>query len=151
MAYEYNATVKKIIDGDTIVVDIDLGFNVVLGNQTVRLLGVDAPESKTSNRIEKIFGILAKDEVKNFLDECKNSVIIQTYLEEGDDKFGRILAQVYDPKNKLSLNDHLVSEGYAVAYSGKNKSLIQNSHIDNRRKLIDSGKIKMSYSEAGLI
>lgn len=151
MPYEYNATVKKIIDGDTIVVDIDLGFDVVLANQTVRLLGVDAPESKTTNRIEKIFGILAKDEVKNFLDECGNRVIVQTYIEEGDDKFGRILAKVFCPKNKLNLNEHLISEGYAVAYSGENKNKLKDLHVQNRRKLIDEGKIKMSYSEAGLI
>lgn len=151
MPYEYNATAKKIIDGDTIVVDIDLGFNVVLANQTIRLLGVDAPESKTTNKIEKIFGLLTKDEVKNFLDECKNSVIVQTYLEEGDDKFGRILAKVIDPKSKLCLNEHLISEGYAVTYNGENKNKIKDLHIQNRRKLIDSGKIKMTYSEAGLI
>jgi micrococcal nuclease len=61
MPYEYHATVTSVVDGDTIVIDIDLGFDVVLSNQSVRLVGVDTPESRTSDKVEKVFGLVSKD------------------------------------------------------------------------------------------
>jgi len=79
MPYEYHAKVTQVVDGDTIVVDIDLGFNVVLANQSVRLLGVDTPESRTSDKVEKVFGLASKDYTKEFVDNCrKRSLFVLT-------------------------------------------------------------------------
>lgn len=82
MPYEYHAKVINVVDGDTIVVDIDLGFNVVLSNQSVRLLGVDTPESRTSDKIEKVFGLASKEYAKEFVENCKKQIILRTHKSE---------------------------------------------------------------------
>jgi micrococcal nuclease len=150
MPFEYHAKVNKVIDGDTINVDIDLGFNVVLSNQSVRLLGVDTPESRTSDKIEKIFGTLSKEKVKEFIDKCEGHIIIETVLSDSEEKFGRLLGKVINPKNNSSLTEWLIWNNYAVAYNGENKDKIQEAHLSNRKILIDKKEIKMSYSEAGV-
>ena len=150
MPYEYHAKVINVVDGDTIVVDIDLGFNVVLSNQSVRLLGVDTPESRTSDKIEKVFGLASKDYVKEFIENCKKQVILRTHKSDDSEKFGRLLGEIINPDSKEVLNNSLVEEGFAVKYLGENKDNVKNLHLQNRKRLIDSGKIKMSYKEAGL-
>lgn len=150
MPFEYHAKVNKVIDGDTINVDIDLGFNVVLSNQSVRLLGVDTPESRTSDKIEKIFGTLSKEKVKEFIDKCEGHIIIETVLSDSEEKFGRLLGKVINPKNNSSLTEWLIWNNYAVAYNGENKDKIQEAHLSNRKILIDKKEVKMSYSEAGV-
>ena len=150
MPYEYHAKVINVIDGDTIVVDIDLGFNVVLSNQSVRLLGVDTPESRTSDKIEKVFGLASKDYAKEFIENCKKQVILRTHKSDDSEKFGRLLGEIINPNSKEVLNNSLVEEGFAVKYLGENKDNVKNLHLQNRKRLIDSGKIKMSYKEAGL-
>ena len=150
MPYEYNAKVTNVVDGDTIMIDIDLGFNVVLANQSVRLLGVDTPESRTSDRVEKVFGVASKDYTKQFVEDCRKQVIIRTHKSDDSEKFGRILGEVINPETKEVLNASLVEEGYAVKYLGENKDNVKNLHLQNRKRLIDEGKIQMSYKEAGL-
>jgi micrococcal nuclease len=151
MPYEYNATVIDIVDGDTITVDIDLGFNVKLANQKVRLLGVDTPESRTSDKIEKIFGIASKEYCKKFIDECKDkTVIIRTYLSDSEEKFGRLLGEIINPTTKKILNEELIKNNYAVKYLGENKDNIKSQHLANRKKLIDAKIVNLSYKEAGL-
>ena len=150
MPYEYYATVTNVVDGDTIVVDIDLGFNVVLSNQSVRLLGVDTPESRTSDKIEKVFGLASKDYAKEFIENCKKQVILRTHKSDDSEKFGRLLGEIINPDSKEVLNTSLVEEGFAVKYLGENKDNVKNLHLQNRKRLIDAGKIKMSYKEAGL-
>lgn len=150
MPYEYHAKVTNVVDGDTVVVDIDLGFNVVLSNQSVRLLGVDTPESRTSDKTEKVFGLASKDYTKAFIENCKKDVIIRTYKSDDSEKFGRLLGEIVNPDSKEVLNVSLVSDGYAVKYLGENKDNVKNLHMQNRKRLIDEGKIKMSYKEAGL-
>ena len=150
MPYEYHAKVTNVVDGDTIVVDIDLGFNVVLSNQSVRLLGVDTPESRTSDKIEKVFGLASKDYAKEFIENCKKQVILRTHKSDDSEKFGRLLGEIINPNSKEVLNNSLVEEGFAVKYLGENKDNVKNLHLQNRKRLIDSGKIKMSYKEAGL-
>lgn len=150
MPYEYHAKVTNVVDGDTIVVDIDLGFSVVLSNQSVRLLGVDTPESRTSDKIEKVFGLASKDYTKAFIENCKKDVIIRTYKSDDSEKFGRLLGEIVNPDSKEVLNVSLVSDGYAVKYLGENKDNVKNLHMQNHKRLIDEGKIKMSYKEAGL-
>ena len=150
MPYEYHAKVINVIDGDTVVVDIDLGFNVVLSNQSVRLLGVDTPESRTSDKIEKVFGLASKDYAKEFIENCKKQVILRTHKSDDSEKFGRLLGEIINPNSKEVLNNSLVEEGFAVKYLGENKDNVKNLHLQNRKSLIDAGKIKMSYKEAGL-
>lgn len=150
MPYEYHAKVTNVVDGDTIVVDIDLGFDVVLSNQNVRLLGVDTPESRTSDKIEKVFGLATKDYAKAFIENCNKHVIIRTHKSDDSEKFGRLLAEIIDPNTKEVLNESLVTDGYAVKYLGENKLNVKELHFKNRKRLIDEGKIKMSYKEAGL-
>jgi len=150
MPYEYHAKVINVVDGDTIVVDIDLGFDVVLSNQSVRLLGVDTPESRTSDKTEKVFGLASKDYTKSFVENCNKSVIIRTHKSDDSEKFGRLLGEIIDPNTKEVLNESLVADGYAVKYLGENKLNVKELHFKNRKRLIDEGKIKMSYKEAGL-
>lgn len=150
MPYEYHAKVTNVVDGDTIIVDIDLGFDVVLSNQSVRLLGVDTPESRTSDKIEKVFGLASKDYTKAFVENCKKNVIIRTHKSDDSEKFGRLLGEIINPDSKEVLNSSLVDEGFAVKYLGENKDNVKNLHLQNRKRLIDAGKIKMSYKEAGL-
>ena len=151
MPYEYNATVIDIVDGDTITVDIDLGFNVKLANQKVRLLGVDTPESRTSDKIEKIFGMASKEYCKKFIDECKDkTIIIRTYLSDSEEKFGRLLGEIINPTTKKILNEELIKNNYAVKYLGENKDNVKSQHLANRKKLIDAKIVNLSYKEAGL-
>ena len=150
MPYEYHAKVTNVVDGDTIVVDIDLGFNVVLSNQSVRLLGVDTPESRTSDKIEKVFGLASKEYAKEFVENCKKQIILRTHKSDDSEKFGRLLGEIINPDSKEVLNNSLIEEGFAVKYLGENKDNVKNLHLQNRKRLIDSGKIKMSYQEAGL-
>lgn len=150
MPYEYHAKVVNVVDGDTIVVDIDLGFNVVLSDQSVRLLGVDTPESRTSDKVEKVFGLASKDYAKSFVENCNKHVIIRTHKSDDSEKFGRLLGEIIDPNTKEVLNESLVTDGYAVKYLGENKLNVKELHFKNRKRLIDEGKIKMSYKEAGL-
>ena len=155
MPYEYNATVTEVVDGDTIVIDIDLGFDVMFTNQKVRLLGIDTPESRTSDKVEKVFGIASKDFVKKFVVGCKSKVIIRTHISEGTDdsgreKFGRLLGEIVNPDTKEVLNEQLISKNYAVRYMGENKLIVKDHHMANRKLLIDRGEVKMDYKTAGI-
>ena len=111
----YNATLERIVDGDTIDVTLDLGFNVKLHNQRCRLAGIDTPESRTSNLEEKALGLKAKERLKEL---CIGSFKIQSL---GTGKYGRILAIPYTEDNQ-DVCQMLVSEGHAVEYWGGTKT-----------------------------
>ncbi len=150
--FEYKSKVIKIIDGDTIVVDIDLGFHVTLSNQTIRLYGIDSPESRTNDKIEKIFGLLSKERVKMFcFDLCGGEILLRTYLDHNEEeKFGRILGKVINPQNGEILNDLMVKNGFAVPYAGENKEKVREKHLQNRKTLIDNRSVTMTYAQAGI-
>ena len=155
MPYEYHATVTEVVDGDTVVIDLDLGFDIKFTNQKVRLLGVDTPESRTSDKVEKVFGLASKDFCKRFVAACKNRVIIRTHISEGTDdsgreKFGRLLGEIINPDTREVLNDQLINNNYAVRYMGENKMVVKDQHMANRKLLIDRGEVKMDYKTAGL-
>ncbi len=152
MPYEYKARFKKVIDGDTIVLDIDLGFSVVLAGQTIRLIGIDTPESRSKDKIEKLFGTASKKAVEEFMKNSdQENLIIQTiFCDDNGDKFGRILGKIYN-SYKVCLNDWLVEFNYAVKYDGENKDKIKNLHMLNRKKLIDNKTVNISYGEAGIV
>ena len=129
--YEYNVKVVKVIDGDTVDVDIDLGFGVWLHKERVRIYGIDTPESRTRDKVEKRFGLLAKEFVKQFVKG--SSVILRTQKYDAKGKFGRILGDIIvDDK---SLSETMIQEHHAVAYHGQSKEDIQEAHLANRRKV----------------
>jgi micrococcal nuclease len=118
--YEYNIKkVTKVVDGDTIDVDIDLGFNISYA-QRVRLAGIDTPESRTKDLREKALGLEVKNKVKSAIDSAK-TVIIKTELPDSTEKYGRILGWVYLDGAAKSLNEQLIDEGYAWGYMGETK------------------------------
>ena len=138
--YEYRARVINVIDGDTVDVDIDLGFDIVLRDERVRIIGIDTPESRTRDRVEKLFGKLASKRVKELLE---GDVVLCTRLnKDGEDmrgKFGRVLGD-FKIGDKL-LTEILVEEGYAVAYHGGSKEDIDAQHLANRKKLLAEGVV----------
>jgi micrococcal nuclease len=118
--YEYNVKkVTKVVDGDTIDVDIDLGFNISYA-QRVRLAGIDTPESRTKDLREKALGLEVKNKVKIAIENAKR-VVIKTELPDSTEKYGRILGWVYLDGAAKSLNEQLIDEGYAWGYMGASK------------------------------
>ncbi len=118
--YEYR--VKKItgvVDGDTIDVDIDLGFSVSF-SQRVRLAGIDTPESRTTDKAEKALGLEAKEYLKSKVKDAKE-IIIKTEKPDSSEKYGRILGWLYVDGNTISVNDQMIEDGYAWGYLGDTK------------------------------
>ena len=139
--YEYRAYVTRVVDGDTVDVDIDLGFGVMLKDERVRIMGIDTPESRTSDAVEKLFGLAAKNRLKELLGkEC----ILKTQInKDGEDmkgKFGRILGD-FVAKDGRMVTDILIEEGHCVAYFGGSKEEIQIKHQANRQKLLREGVV----------
>jgi len=130
--YEYKCRLVKVVDGDTIDVDIDLGFDVWLQKQRIRLYGIDTPESRTSDADEKIYGNLAKD----YLTKWTNSgdLILKTFKDDARGKFGRILGEIWYGKEH-NINQLLVDNHHAVRYHGQSKEEIAEAHLQNRKKL----------------
>ena len=127
--YVFRATVIKIVDGDTVDVDVDLGWNISVVNQRIRLYGVDCPESRTRNLEEKKYGLLAKKFVEEFLKV--GSVVTLRTLEKG--KYGRYLGdfKVHDKW----LCAELIRNHHAVEYFGQSKTVIKQAHLANRSKI----------------
>jgi micrococcal nuclease len=142
--YDYKAKIRRVIDGDTVDVDIDLGFGIWLKDQRIRINGIDTPESRTRDKVEKVFGNASKEFVKKWLPVGSIQVLITTVDKSGDDKrgkFGRILGDFQIEKTKLT--NIMLSEGYAVRYSGGNKDDLKILHLKNRNKLIAEGKVNV--------
>lgn len=141
--YEYKVKVLKVVDGDTVDVDIDLGFGVVLTDERVRIMGIDTPESRTRDKVEKLFGLASKKRLKELLGK---TAILKTQINKnGEDmkgKFGRILGDFVSVDGRM-VTDILVEEGHAVAYFGGSKEEIQAKHMVNRDKLLREGKVKL--------
>ena len=135
--YEYKVTVDRVIDGDTVDVDVHLGFNVVLSKQRVRLHGIDTPESRTRNKEEKVRGLISKEYLKNI---CESSSIRLQSKDRG--KFGRILGVLYKDNETISINQKMCEEGYAVPYFGGNKDELEALHMLNKQKLIENGVLE---------
>jgi micrococcal nuclease len=146
--YEYRCTIIKIVDGDTVDVDIDLGFDVILKNQRIRVHGIDTPESRTSDKLEKVFGLAAKEKVKSLI-PVGTQQVLRTIKDRDDGdargKFGRILGDFlvnYEGEDQL-LTDIMIDEHHAVSYHGQNKDDIEQQHLNNRKVLIDAGTISI--------
>ena len=144
--YEYRATIRRVVDGDTVDVDIDLGFGVWLKDERVRIMGIDTPESRTRDKVEKKFGKAAGARLKSLLG--KTAVLKTRVAKDGEDmkgKFGRILGDFevyYVAEDRYCLaGEILVKEGYAVLYEGQSKDDVQAAHMVNRRRLIAEGVV----------
>ena len=140
--YEYRVKINRVVDGDTVDVDIDLGFGVWLHTERVRVMGIDTPESRTSDKVEKVFGLAAKHRLQELLGE--QAVLKTTIDKTGEDakgKFGRILGDFIVGDSTVS--KILVEEGHAVAYWGQNKDDVQGEHAINRQRLIAEGKVQL--------
>ena len=118
--YEYYVRkVEGVVDGDTIDVLIDLGFDILFASR-VRLAGIDTPESRTKDLKEKALGLESKEYLKNALKDAK-SVVIKTEKMDSSEKYGRILGWVYINGDTVSLNDMMINDGYAWGYLGDTK------------------------------
>lgn len=115
----YVREVKSVVDGDTIDVVIDLGFNVLF-EQRVRLAGIDTPESRTSDKFEKTLGLEAKEYLKKQLKDAK-SIVIRTEKMDSSEKYGRILGWIYVNGESDSVNNRMINDGYAWGYLGETK------------------------------
>ena len=121
--YTYKCTVVKIIDGDTIDVTLDLGFSLTK-KERVRIAGVDTPEKRTRDLEEKTLGIDATNWMKEKLTETikgDEELVIRTELVGGVGKYGRLLGWIYVGDDEFSLNEQMITEGYAWAYDGGTK------------------------------
>ena len=142
---EYDVKVIKVVDGDTVDVDINLGFGVWLHDERVRIMGIDTPESRTSDKVEDLFGEAAKARLKELMED--GSKLITTEDKKGEDmkgKFGRILGDFYVERyegEKEKVTDIMIEEGHAVAYFGGSKEEIQMKHMANREKLLREGVV----------
>ena len=142
--YEYNVKILRIVDGDTVDIDIDLGFGVWIHKERVRFHGIDTPESRTRDLEEKKFGLLSKEYVKSLLPiGSMQKLVCKTYDSKG--KFGRILGdfEIYDNKKDCvtSLVQNMIESGYGVSYEGQSKTAIIDQHLANRKRLIEEGKV----------
>lgn len=148
------SSLEKIVDGDTIDVCIDLGFDVCT-KQRVRLLGIDTPESRTSDKVEKVFGLMSKKKLKEWCMKAvasdNDDIEIELRCPERDSrgKFGRILAEVWvcEDGQWTNVNKWMCDEGFAVPYVGQNKADVEKLHLANRKRLMDHLKDNALYPE----
>ena len=129
--YEYKCKLVKVVDGDTIDVDIDLGFGVWMRDQRIRMYGIDTPESRTSDKVEKVYGKAATA----FLVKWTNAgdLTLRTF-KDGKGKYGRILGELWYGIEH-NINQLLVDNHHAVRYHGQSKEAIAEEHLANRLKL----------------
>ena len=139
--YEYKCKIIKIVDGDTVDIDLDLGFGVWLRDERVRIMGIDTPESRTSDKVEKVFGLAAKDRLNSLLGS--EAVLLSQVTKGGENmkgKFGRILGD-FKTINGDTVTEILMNEGHAVAYNGGSKDDVVKQHLLNRQRLVNEGKV----------
>jgi micrococcal nuclease len=136
--YEYTCKVERVVDGDTIDVVLDLGFDILYKSR-VRLYGIDTPESRTRNKDEKARGKMATAFLEDAINNGKQ-VVIQTKLKDSRGKFGRVLGDVV--VDGININQSMIDNYHAAAYFGQSKEAIEAVHDANRTRLIELGKFK---------
>ena len=150
---EYDVKVIKVVDGDTVDVDIDLGFGVTLTDERVRIMGIDTPESRTRDKVEDLFGEAAKERLKVLMKD--GGKLITTEDRKGEDmkgKFGRILGDFkvdYNGEMK-KVTDIMTEEGHCVPYFGGSKEDTQAAHEVNRVRLLSEGVIAQEDYDAAI-
>ena len=138
--YEYNCKIVRVVDGDTVDVDIDLGFGIWIQNERIRLYAIDTPESRTRDSMEKIFGKMASAIVEKFL-PLGSIQILQTVQDKAG-KFGRVLGKfkIFDGEEdrETTINEWMIRNHYAVAYHGQSKEDIADEHLKNYEHLVEN-------------
>ena len=134
--YRYKVYVTRVVDGDTVDVDVDLGFGMVYKKQRVRMMGIDTPESRTRNLEEKFYGKASKANLIKILDGKEIQMVSH---DKG--KFGRILGELFIGDSKYSVNQQQIDEFHAVPYLGQSKDDTQQGHLWNRKALNEQGII----------
>ena len=154
MPHEYKVEVVRVVDGDTVDVDIDLGFGVWMHKERVRMMGIDTPESRTRDKVEKAFGLASKERLKQLLPIGSISVLKTEIDRSGEDsrgKFGRVLGDfIIDPSTSKRATDILIEEGHAVAYFGGSKDEVDAQHMANRTKLLENGTMSQAVYDAAV-
>ncbi len=139
--WTYRCKLRRVVDGDTVDVDIDLGFGIWQMKERVRIMGIDTPESRTRDKIEKKFGLAAKAKLKSLLGPTP--VLQTTISKKGEDmkgKFGRVLGDfLVDGKQVTEI---MCKTGHAVPYFGGAKADTQKQHMKNRKRLVAEGVVK---------
>lgn len=134
--YRYKVYVTRVVDGDTVDVDVDLGFSTILKKQRVRMMGIDTPESRTRDLEEKFYGKASKAHLESILAE--GNIELQSH---GKGKFGRILGELFVGGSSYSVNQQMIDEYHAVPYLGQNKADVEQGHLWNRTALNEQGVI----------
>ena len=137
--YEYKCKVKRVVDGDTMDVILDLGFDIHHAVR-VRMAGIDTPESRTRDKDEKARGKLSKAFLKESIKGKK--IILKTKIKDAKGKYGRVIAEVwaeFEEGSLLNINELMIKECYAVKYNAENKALVEEAHLVNRQRLIEKG------------
>ena len=151
---EYKCKVIKVVDGDTVDVDIELGFGIVLTDERVRVMGIDTPESRTSDKVEDLFGEAAKKRVKELMES--DVILITQEDKHGEDmkgKFGRILGDFYVERyegKREKLTEVMIDEGHCVPYFGGSKEEVQAQHMVNRKRLLSEGIVSQEDYDAAV-
>ena len=140
--YRYKVSVVKVVDGDTVDVDIDLGFGMSYKKQRVRMLGIDTPESRTRDLVEKKFGKASKAHLQSILERDDIELVSH---DKG--KFGRILGELFLGDSLYSINQQMIDEHHAVAYTGGNKDDVDAQHMKNREILIEQGVVVLETQQ----
>tara|TARA_B100002003_G_scaffold239560_1_gene259062 strand:+ start:427 stop:876 length:450 start_codon:yes stop_codon:yes gene_type:complete len=136
--YEYQCKIVRVVDGDTVDVDIDLGFGTWMKKQRIRLYGIDTPESRTRDLEEKKYGIMAKEIVKKYIPEGSTQILRTKKDKAG--KYGRILGEFVVAElatsrtapHGVTLNKWMIENHYGVTYTGQSKDDIAEQHLRNR-------------------
>ena len=134
----YKCTIQRIVDGDTVDVNIDLGFGIWLYKERVRVAGIDTPEKRTRDKVEKIFGLAATDKAHTLIPEGSNCIIRTRRDKAG--KYGRTMGDFVLEDGTL-YTDVMIETHHAVPYEGQAKADIEAAHLVNREILIESGEV----------
>lgn len=137
--HKHEIVVDRVIDGDTVDVDIYLGFGIWLRGERIRVLGLDAPESRTSDPIEKAFGNLSTEKMREYLAQEGVMLVLESY-DTG--KYGGTLGTFLLPNGK-TVTQVMIDNHYGVAYHGQNKDDVEEDHLENREILIEQGEVSL--------
>ena len=125
-------SITKVVDGDTIDANIDLGFDISF-TKRIRLAGIDSPESRTTNLKEKALGLETKEWLKKTLEDAKD-ILIKTEKPDSTEKYGRIIGHLFINGQETSLNNQMIDEGYALPYDGGKKDMDLELLLSRRKK-----------------
>ena len=152
--YEYKCKILRVVDGDTVDIDIDLGFGIWVHKERVRMMGIDTPESRTKDLTEKQFGLASKARLKELLPIGSIQILKTEIDKSGEDKkgkFGRILGDFLIDRNvsgsyeqNVRVTSIMIEEGHGVKYFGQNKADIEKDHMVNRQRLLHEGVVVLN-------